>query len=333
MLSRRSQYEQMLSGTDLNGISPMGFLLKKARHGKYLNAYRMKPINTDYFRDKLMLTLKSVYDKYKTREIKIKDIHADVDDNAVVILDVNEYQTIKSTIEQIFQDAETMPMDSLKSTARAKFSAMLFDIPDGKSVISIDTVEVFFKNVFEKGIFVATYDETAVEEMKHDSALVFRYELPCIYFEEEEKLLVLDRKKTEGIFNLLEHYQKNARTKFVELVDENIVEIDSAVLDSELKNITTARKINSMIKTDEFTKDIDFYKEYKSKSSDFDDKLAQITIKNDKVIISNKDDLLAFLHITRDAVIESMMYPDKKYISYVKRPIKRKQVDSNQLKA
>ena len=323
----------MLSGTDLNGISPMGFLLKKARHGKYLNAYRMKPINTDYFRDKLMLTLKSVYDKYKTREIKIKDIYADVDDNAVVILDVNEYQTIKSTIEQIFQDAETMPMDSLKSTARAKFSAMLFDIPDGKSVISIDTVEVFFKNVFEKGIFVATYDETAVEEMKHDSALVFRYELPCIYFEEEEKLLVLDRKKTEGIFNLLEHYQKNARTKFVELVDENIVEIDSAVLDSELKNITTARKINSMIKTDEFTKDIDFYKEYKSKSSDFDDKLAQITIKNDKVIISNKDDLLAFLHITRDDVIESLMYPDKKYISYVKRPIKRKQVDSNQLKA
>ena len=329
MLSRRSQYEQMLSGTDLSGISPMGFLLKKARHGKYLNAYRMKPIKTAYFRDKLNLTLKSVYDRYNTREIKIEDIHADVDDNAVVVLDVNEYQTIKSTIEQIFQDATTEPMDSLKSTAGAKFSAMLFDIPDGKSVISIDTVEVLFKSAFEKGVFVATYDETAVEEMEHDSALVFRYELPCIYFEEEEKLLVLDRKKTEGIFNLLEHYQKNARTKFVKLVDENIVEIDDAVLDSELKNITTARKINNMIKTGDFAKDINFYKEYKSKSSDFDDKLAQITIKNDKVIISNKDDLLAFLHITRDDVIESMMYPDKKYISYAKRPIKRKQLGSS----
>ena len=132
---------------------------------------------------------------------------------------------------------------------------MLFDMPEGKSVITIDFVDIFSTGTLESGYFVATYDETALEELKKDSVLVFKYGLPCIYFEEEQKLLVLNRKKTEEIFNLLEYYQKNASAKFVELVDRGIIEIDDTVLNSELRNVTTARKINNMIKMDSFTKD------------------------------------------------------------------------------
>ena len=315
----------MLSGVKLDDIRPNGFLLKKTRHGRYLDAYRMKPVRTDYFKNKLKSTLKTIHERYNTGEIKLEGMHEDTEDDAVVVWDVNEYQTVRSTIEQIFQHADAQQLGSLKSVTGAKFSAMLFDIPDGKSVIAIDSISIFSKAAFERGLFVATYDETALEELKQESVLVFEYGLPCIYFEEENMMLVLDKQKTEKIFNLLEHYQKNATKKFGKLVDEDIIEIDSDVLNSELRNITTARKINNMIKMDSFTKDIDYYKEYENKSLDFDDERTRITIQNDKVIISNKDDLRSFLHITRDDVVESMMDNDKKFIAFKKRPIKRKQ--------
>ena len=315
----------MLSNVNLNDIYPMGFLLRKTRHGGYLDAFKMKPINTNYFKTKLETALKTVLDRSKNGEIRFEDMHEDTEDDAVVVLDVGGYQTVRHTIEQIFQHTEANELDSLKSVIGAKFSAMLFGIPDGKSVIAIDSVDIYDKTVVEKGYFIATYDDTALEELKQDSALVFKYGLPCIYFEKENKLLVLNRRKTEQIFNLVEYYRKNAETKFAELKDEGIVEIDDDVLNSELKNITTARKINNMIKTDSFTRNIDYYKEYESRSSDFDDERAKITIKNNKVVISSKDDLRSFLHITREDVLESMMDPDKKFLAFKKRPIKRKQ--------
>lgn len=303
----------------------MGFLLRKARHGQYLDAFRMKPVRTNYFKNKLELSLNTVLTRYHNNEIKFDDMHIDTEEDAVVVLDVDRYQTVRLTIEHIFQQAEANELDSLKSVTGAKFSAMLFGIPNNNSVIAIDSVSIYNKTVFEKGQLVATYDDVSLQELKEDSVLIFEYGLPCIYFEKMRKLLVLDKQKTEKIFNLLEYYRKNAQTKFDELVDEELVEINNVMLNLELSNITTARKINNMVRTDSFTKNIDYYKEYEKRSTDFDDDQAKITIKNDKVIINTKDDLRSFLYITREDILESIMDPDRKFLAFKKRPIRRKQ--------
>ena len=314
----------MRKNVDLGDILPMGFLLKKNRHGRYLDAYRMKPIKIDYFTEKLKSTLDTVHERYENREIRFEHMHEDTDDDAVVILDVDDYQTIRHTIEGIFRHADANPLDSLKSMKNVKFSAMLFDIQNDSAVITIDSVSVFSKAFFEKGGFVATYDDKFVDEFKKDSVLAFEYGLPCIYFEKERKLLVLDRNKTEEIFNLIEYYKKNAETKFQELVDSGIIEVADDILNSELRGITVARQVNNMIKANAFTRDIDYYKKYEEKSSDFDDNRTKITIRNNKVIINDKDDFRSFLHITKDDILESIVDSDQKFLSYKKRPITRR---------
>lgn len=314
----------MTRNIDLDNILPIGFLLKKNRHGRYLDAYRMKPIRTDYFTKKLKSTLDAVHNRYLNGEIKFEYMHEDTEDDAVVILDVNDYQTIKRTIEEILLQADANSLDRLKSVKDARFSAMLFGIPNDRSVIAIDSVLILSQDFFNKGYFVATYDDEFVDAFKKDSVLAFEYELPCIYFEKERKLLVLDRKKTEKIFNLIEYYQKNAKTKFHELVDSGIIEITDDVLSSELRNITVARQINNMIKANSFTRDIEYYKKYKDKSSDFDDNRTKITIRDNKVMISNRDDFRSFLHITKDDVLESIVDTEQKFLSYKKRPITRR---------
>ncbi len=48
---------------------------------------------------------------------------------------------------------------------------------------------------------------------KTKSILAFELGLPCIYFEETEKMVVFDRPKTESILNLKEYYKKKAKTQ------------------------------------------------------------------------------------------------------------------------
>ena len=306
----------------------MGFLLKKSTHGKYLDAYRLKPIKTQYFKRKLRAELECIKEKYESNQIKIRNFYReDTDENTLSILDVSKHASIKNTIEQILQSADANPIDSMKSMRLARFSAMLYDIPDEKSMIALDFVSIFSKSAFEKGGLVATYDEVGLEELKKDSALVFRFGLPCIYFEEEEKLLVLNKPKTEEIFNLLEHYQEKASAKFKELEDEEIIDIDNALLQGELKNITTARRINNMIEGDMFTTDIGFYKKYEkffSEHSDLDDELTKLTIKQGKVLLHDKNHFQSYLHMTSYNIQQSVIEDEEIYIAFQKRKVKRK---------
>lgn len=303
----------------------MGFLLRKSTHGKYLDSYKLKPVKTNYFRKKLKSVIDELHEKYNNNDIKIKNFHDD-DENAVSILDVNEYNSIKNTIEQILQSLETNPIESLKSMKRVNYSAMLFDMPEEKSLITIDTVSIFNK-AFDKFGLVATYDEIGLQELEKDSLLIFGLSIPCIYFEEEEKLLVLDRAKTEKIFNLIEHYQEKANEKFEELENEEIIELDKGVLTAELKNITTARRIDKMIKGNLFTTDIEIYKkhdEYLKKHPEIDDELTQLIIKNNKVVLDTQDRIKSFLHITSMNIVNPVIDNSQTYISFQKRKVKTK---------
>ena len=197
----------------------------------------MGPIRTDYFKLKLKFELAELHRKYVAGDIDIVDIHRDADDDAVFVLNVADYQSVRDTIDRIFRRSEADPINKKMDIPRAKASAILFNRPNSESVIAIDIVEVTYKNAFEKGMLIATIDEEVVKELGKDSVLVFKYGLPCIYFEKYNMLLVLDRKRTEDIFTLLEHYQSAALKKFDELRTADIVEIDDALLRSELEFI------------------------------------------------------------------------------------------------
>lgn len=315
------QYRSMLDEIDLENVEPMGFLLRKMRGT--LRSYSMGRINTDYFEQKLKLELQTIRNKYDSGKIKIKDTYADVDDDDVVVLDANEYQAVQSTIKRIFQYTEADPADKQKGVRGAKASAMLFKRPNSKSIIAIDLVSVIYNKGSEKRVFV-TYDDMRINEFQDKAILLFKYGLPCIYYEEYNALMVLNRKKTEDIFNLREHYQNVSKSKFDELIEAGIVEIQNDVLDTELGNNTTARKIYAMVKDGNFARDINYYKKYVDQSADIEDERAHIKIRDNKVIISNQKELLAFLYVTRDDVVSSIINPDNKYVTHRKDHLRSK---------
>ncbi|MDE1728186.1 hypothetical protein [Candidatus Nitrosotalea okcheonensis] len=324
-MAKKGNYDWIFDSiSNLENITPKGFLLKKSTHGRYLDAFKLKPIKTVYFRKKIISELKRIKEAYDKEQIKIVSFDKqDTEDNALSVLDIDKFSSIKSTIDQISQSAEANSIDSLKSMERAKFSAMLFDIADEKSVIAIDTVSIFSK-AFEKGGLVATYDEIGLHELTQDSALVFKFGLPCIYFEEKKKLLVIDRESTESIFNLLEHYQKKASVQFSEtLVD--IIKLDDGVFQSEIKNITVARRINNMIEGGLFTTDIELYKKHETiikSHPEWDDELTQLVIEDNKVKLDSSDRFKSFLHLTSLDLMNPAIDPTQHFISFKKRKVR-----------
>ena len=323
-----NDYQWIFDGIDnIDNIQPQGFLLKKDGHKRQLDSYRLKVIKTTYFRKNLKSKLEEMQKKLNNKEIKITKFYKeDTDEFVISILNADEYIWIKNTITDIFQTSATNSIGKLDNMENARFSAMLFKIPENKSIIAIDFVSIFSK-AFEKFGLVATYDDIGLQELDKDAALVFKFGLPCIYFEEVHKLVVLHKKDTEDIFNLLEHYQKKANQKFNELVDEEIIEINKALLQTELKKIGPARKINNMIEEGMFITDIAVYKKYDAflkKHDEFDDELTQLSIKNNKVIIDTKDRFHSFLYLTGYNLGQSVIDDKILFIAFQKRRIKIK---------
>lgn len=312
---------------NLENVSVKGFLLKKTTHGRHLDAFKLKPVRTNYFKKKVLSELIRIKEEYENKTLKIVkfDKH-DSEENVVSILDVEKYSSIKNTIYQIFQSSEANSMDSLKSMQRAKFSAMLFDLSDDKSLITIDSVSIHNK-AFEKGSLVATYDDVGLRELDKDSTLIFKFGLPCIYFNKEKKLLVINREQTEKIFNLLEHYQEKAKKQFNQLIADEIIDLDKDVFQDEIKNIVTARKINHMVEDGVFTNDITIYKKHEQLIADhpeWDDEYTQLLIKQNRVVLDSNNRIKSFLTITKMFIMNPAIDPKQHYVVFQGRKVKTK---------
>jgi len=78
----------------------------------------------------------------------------------------------------------------------------LFKIPNGKSIIALDTASIF-NEAFKKIGLIVTYNEDGMKKLKKSKSIIaFELGLPCIYFEETKKIVVFDISKTESILNL-----------------------------------------------------------------------------------------------------------------------------------
>lgn len=308
---------------------PTGFILKKRPPGDF-NTFKLKTINTSYFKNKLKSTLNEIQNNVKNGNMKINKFHnEDTDQPVYYELDASKYNSIKNTIAEIFRSDEANNIGKLKTLHNAKLSAMLFEVPNHKSIIAIDSVSIFDKSALKKMGLVATYDENGLNELSKDAVLLFKFGLKCIYFEEVDKLLIIERSETEKIFNLSEYYQEKAKKQFGELVENKIIHIDEAILQSEIKNITISRHINNMIENNAFNMSIDNYKKYETylkKHPEIDDELVQLKIENDRVQITHKDNFRSFLQFTDYNLQVSVIDPSLTFLSFIKRKVKKKTI-------
>lgn len=311
---------------NIENIKPECFLLRKDQRGKFFHSYKLKPVQTEYFGSTIKSKLLETKEGYNNKEIKIINFYdEETDDYIVSILDATKYDFIQKTIENIFQTSSANEIEKLDLMEKVNFSALLFKIPDKKSIIALDSVSIF-NQAFKKIGLVTTYDDKGIEKLKKDkSILVFKLGLPCIYFEEFKKILVFDRPKTEKILNLKEYYKEKAKTKFRKLVDEGIIDMDDKIFEKETDNITTVRRINKMIENNIFTTDITIYRKYETyfkKHVEIDDEITKLEIKNDKIMLHSKQHFQSFLHLTEDNLEQSVIDDSKIFVAYRKRKVK-----------
>jgi len=327
-------YKWIFDGIEnIKDVKPECFLLKKDSRGEFLHSYRLQPIQTGYFRSRIQTKLSDMQTKYEQNELKIRNFYREETDDAVVnILDVTKYDFIKKSIEDIFQTASANKLDRLDSMEKVNFSAVLFKIPNGKSVIALDSVSVF-NEAFKKIGLIVTYDERGMKKLdKQKSILAFELGLPCIYFQEAQKIVVFNRPKTENMLNLKEYYKKKAKTTFQKLIDDEIIDIDNEVFEKETSNITTARRINTMIEDQAFVTDISIYKEYEAylkKHPEIDDEMTKLKIEDGKVILHSKQHFQSFLHLTGYNLEQSVIDDKKIFIAYQKRSVKTRLPTTN----
>lgn len=325
-MANTEQYKWIFDGIEnIDSIRPHGFVAK--RHRGSLQLFELDSVNTEYFRTKIIKKLEQTQTELNDKEITIKNFPQEVtDEKTVWIIDAKKYESIQKTINDVFDtNLGDKYRDHRKHISKIKYSAMLFDIPNEKSIITIDFISIYNKKTTDIGL-VASYDDSGLHEITKGDVFTFKSDLPCIYFEEVEKLIVFDLKKTEQIFNLIEHYRKNARKQFEMLVKKNIIDIDNDVLETSIKNITTAYKINRMIEHDAFDMTIKEYEEYIKffkTHKDIRDKVSKLLIRDNKVIIHNDDDFKAFLYWTDYAIQQSVINPNKIFVVHGKREINK----------
>ena len=300
---------------------PMAFLLRRDTKSKQLDSFRLKPIgDATKLHDKMRGKIKEWIENESNKKRPIRDFEKYYDVDGIAIMDVEKSSFVNETIKTIFEMSSSNPIDSLKSMQSARYSAVLFSLPNQNSIVAIDTVAVYHQ-AFGKVGHLLSYDDD-VSDL--DGMILFKFDMPCIYFEKLNKLLVLDRKATETMFNLIEHYQNKIEGRFEGLVSEGIIDMDVRDLRGWTKNITAARRVNAMIQKGLFDQEIDVYKKYKkylNEHPDIDDDELRLEIINDRISILDEKHFKSFLNFAETNLQQSVIDPNDRYVAMRKRRV------------
>ena len=305
----------------MDQAKPMAFLLRRDTKSKQLDSFRLKPIiDTTKLHDKMRGKIKEWLEGEGGKRRPIRDFDKDYDVDGIAIMDVEKSSFVNETIRTIFEGLDSNPIDSLKSMQAVKYSAVLFSLPKQNSVIAIDTVAVYHQ-AFKKVGHLLSYDDDVSDV---DGIILFKFDMPCIYFEKLNKLLVLDRKATEQMFNLIEHYQTKIASRFEGLLSEGKIDIDMDDLKKWTKKITIARRVNAMIQNGLFDQEIDVYKKYRKyldRQPDIDDDELRLVIMNDKISIPDEKHFKSFLNFAETNLQQSVIDPSDRYVAIRKRKV------------
>ncbi|GEM_PF-2161044 len=150
-----------------------------------------------------------------------------------------------------------------------------------------------------------------------DDVVAFDKQVDCIYFDNSNSLLVLNKFDVELIFNFKEYYHIHAQVVFQELVKRKLITITDEVMVEMLSNYIITRRITSLLKEAKFNRTIDVFKDHEEyfnkKKYELQDNKVELEIKDNKVVIDNKEKLDTFLNICDDDYVEGVI----SHISYV----------------
>ena len=307
--------------TGIDQIEPVAFLLRKITSTGRLDSFRLKPLgDSTRLHAKLRRTIKDRLESMGSERQSIKDFDKDYDGDGVTLMDVESNSFVDSAIKTIFEMSDSNPIGSLKSMKTAKYSAVLFSMPNKGSIIAIDTV-VVYHDAFSKVGHLLSYDNDVADV---DGMILFKFDLPCIYFEKLGKLLVLDRKATERMFNLIEHYQEKIAEYFEGLADKGRIDMDPDDLEEWTRTITMARRVNGMIQNGLLDQKIDMYKryeEYLDAHPKIDDDGLRLRVEKNKIVIPDKKHFESFLNFAEKNLQQSVIDPDDIYVVSRKRRV------------
>lgn len=316
-----SEIKDALKG--IERVMPMAFLLRRDTKSKQLDSFRLKPIgDATKLHGKLKAKIKRRVEGVVDERRPIRDFDKDYEGDGITVMNVEKSSFVRKTLEAIFEMSDANPIGSLKNMKMAKYSAVLFPMPDGNAVIAIDKVAVYHKE-FNKVGHLLSYDDDVSDV---DGMILFKFDLPCIYFEKFGLLLVLDRKATEQMFNLIEHYQGRIRDYFEGLGDD-MVDMDMGDLNEWTKTITVARRVNAMIQNGFLDREItvyEKYKEYLDAHPEIDDDGLRLEMDNGKISIPDKKHFESFLNFAETNLQQSVIDSDDIYVASRKRKVVRK---------
>ena len=330
----------------------ISFVLKKSKKDNELELYKLPKINTGFFHEKIDAKFVEIMKQLQSDDIVIKDFYQeptrkkttstkttskkttgkkddDKDEDEkdeILVLDVQDNPSVESITAQILESASGVPDDDLKSYHTAKFSAILFNLPNKESVIAFDSISIYHKESLEKSSLILTHDMSGLNELDRGGFLIFKPTLPCIYFEKKSILLIFNKEKTERLFDFTEYYQKKARVQFRKLENEDLIELNERMFESEIEDIKTAKQISKMSDDDSFITDVDQYKKYDNyfkTHPEIEDELTQLEIRDDKVILDTDDKLNSFLNLTKKNILTDILDKDDQHVVFRKRKVKK----------
>lgn len=308
---------------EIGRVEPMAFLLRKGARGRHLDSFRLRPLDdASRLHMKLRHKITSRLERLGGERHPIGDFDRDYYGD-VTVMDVKKNSSVNETVRAIFEMSDSNPIGSLKSMQTAKYSAVLFPMPDKGSVIAIDTVTVYHEAFSKVGHLIA-YDD-GVSDV--DGMILFKFDLPCIYLEKLEKLLVLDRTATEKMFNLIEHYRGRIEEHFEGLAGEGRIDVDMGGLREWTKTITTARRVNAMIRGGLFDQDVgvyEKYREYLDSHPEIDDDGLRLRVENGRISIPDKAHFDSFLNFAERNLQQSVIDPDDIYVASRKRRVEKR---------
>lgn len=308
---------------DIGRVEPMAFLLRKGARGKHLDSFRLRPLgDKSRLHAKLRHKITNRLERLEGKERPIGDFDRDYYGD-VTIMDVKKNSSVNETIKAIFEMSDSNPIGSLESMRMARYSAVLFPMPDKSSVIAMDTVAVYHE-AFSKVGHLISYDDDISDV---DGMILFKFGLPCIYFEKLEKLLVLDRAATENMFNLIEHYQGRIEECFERLSGEGRIDVDPGDLKEWTKTNTMARRVNAMIRAGLFDQDVHVYEKYRDyldSHPEIDDDGLRLRVENGRISIPDKVHFNSFLNFAERNLQQSVIDSDDIYVASRKRRVEKR---------
>jgi hypothetical protein len=262
----------------------------------------------DDLREILSKRLEKLIDDYDEGYVEFKEFFdPNIEQNDLSEIKSDQLPVLKY-IRSSMKDDGLVRIHSLKQVKEFDAYAVEFHLPSGNLI--------YFRRIGLAQLITKKFDVTYIFQRGkfnkiEDDIVAFDKQVDCVYFDYSNSLLVISKYDVEIIFNFKEYYQVHSQAVFQGLVDLNLIEVTDQVMVDMLGNYYTTKRITGLLKEGKFNRTIEFFREhskyFEKKRNELQDDKIQLEIRNNRVIINNKEKLDTFLNICDDDYVEGVI--------------------------